>query len=360
MWYYRTSSAGAQPKTPMQLVWHWRTKMTSGTWSKSWSSFRPFQWIFYCGPQGRFWQQSMWRAASRYRWRKANTRGFRSQSGWRYHFISLLNDLKWRPLENVPANFSVSELLTLCVLTFLSVPSSSVMPILSADTWLGSFQPLGSMEPTLWSRLRCVCFYLCVMHSIRLGCLIFLSGTCRLITGWSSVLSVCVDNLVWLRHCLNWIKSFPCGPSWLDMPSPWLTCLSGLPSKVFLIVCFSVELYVAKWANNAELHVVGFVFSLYRSQRLARPEQILLPYQSLVLVPELPGSLHCCEQQVYKKECSCEQIQCKCHFTQYQLIWYYNPISKKVGQLETDTQRFFPSLKIPRKTDYLAWKGLKL
>lgn len=55
---------------------------------------------------------------------------------------------------------------------------------------------------------------------------------CRSTTGWSSVLGVCVVSLVWLWLWLNWIRPSPCGPSWLDMPSPWLTFLSGLPSKV--------------------------------------------------------------------------------------------------------------------------------
>lgn len=62
-----------------------------------------------------------------------------------------------------------------------------------------------------------------------------LSAVCRSTTGWSSVPSVCVASLVCLWHWVNWIRPFPCGPSWLDMPSPWLTFLSGPPSKVSTI-----------------------------------------------------------------------------------------------------------------------------
>lgn len=47
---------------------------------------------------------------------------------------------------------------------------------------------------------------------------------------------------------------------------------------------------------------------------MAKPGQSLLPCQSLVLLPELAGSLHCCGQQVRQKDSSIEQIQCKCNF----------------------------------------------
>ena len=47
---------------------------------------------------------------------------------------------------------------------------------------------------------------------------------------------------------------------------------------------------------------------------MARPGQILLSRQPLVLFPELAGAVLCCWQQVHYKEGSNEQIQCECHF----------------------------------------------
>ncbi len=52
---------------------------------------------------------------------------------------------------------------------------------------------------------------------------------------------------------------------------------------------------------------------------MAKPGQILLPRKSLVLFPELAGSLHCCGQQVRSEESSNEQIQRECNYRLWQL-----------------------------------------
>lgn len=108
--------------------------------------------------QGHFWLQSMWRTACRYQWRKAKTPAFKSQSKWQSFIYFLSKPTLWTTWR-----------LRLCIQLFcfhistlssIAVPSNLTMPTPSADTWLVLLPRSASMEPTAWSRLRCV-FHIC-------------------------------------------------------------------------------------------------------------------------------------------------------------------------------------------------------
>lgn len=57
--------------------------------------------------------------------------------------------------------------------------------------------------------------------------------------------------------------------------------------------------------------LLWFVF--WRSLWLAQQGQRLQPRQSLVLLPEFSGPLHCLGQQIHQQESSTNQVQCKPH-----------------------------------------------
>lgn len=201
--------------------------------------------------QERFWLQSMWRITCRYQWRKAKTPASMSQSRWHNHLSTPSVTLHDEPQDTW--DYAYTCLFHISTLSSIAVPSNLMMQTPSAATWPVLLPLLASMEPTAWSRLRCVS-QIGVWHNLET----FVANECHVVLGrpLAGVQRSSPVRSIWLDRSPGWPGQ---GPFPADLSS-WTCCYLGRPVCLGRTQRFSSFAIVSvEFRDPAELQCVLFI-----------------------------------------------------------------------------------------------------